>query len=234
MSLSNAWQQLVNSPLLGLGITLLAFKIGTFIYLKSSRSPLFQPVFVGLVLVIVSLYLFDISFEKYYSGATLLNLLLGPCVVALAVPLYLNISAIKQHAVPLVVTLIIGSIVAVGSAVLIAYYANASQVVLLSLWPKSITSAIAMIVSENIGGIAALTASIVMITGVLGAIIGPSLMNMMGIKDPVVRGVTLGINAHAVGTVTALEESQKTGAFAALAMSLMGILHAMLIPLLLA
>jgi predicted murein hydrolase (TIGR00659 family) len=234
MSLSNAWQQLVNSPLLGLGITLLAFKIGTYIYLKSSRNPLFQPVFVGLALVIVSLYLFDISFEKYYAGATLLNLLLGPCVVALAVPLYLNISAIKQHAIPLFVTLIIGSIVAVGSAVLIAYYANASQVVLLSLWPKSITSAIAMIVSENIGGIAALTASIVMITGVLGAIIGPTLMNLMGIKDPVVRGVTLGINAHAVGTVAALEESQKTGAFAALAMSLMGILHAMLIPLLLA
>lgn len=234
LSFDAAWQQLIGSPLFGLALTLLAFKAGQFVYQKSSRSPLLQPVLVGLLLVIASLHLLNIQFEQYFSSAALLNALLGPCIVALAIPLYANLKSIRQTLVPLVLTLVIGSIVAVGSALLIAYYANADLQTLQSLWPKSITTAIAIIISENIGGIAALTAAIVMITGVVGAIIGPSMMNMMGVKDPAVRGVSLGINAHAVGTIAALEESQQTGAFSALAMSLMGIAHAVIIPILLA
>lgn len=234
LSFNQAWQQLIGSPLFGLAITLLAFKIGQLIYKKSSANPLLQPVLVGLLLVIASLQLFDIKFEQYFSSATLLNALLGPCIVALAIPLYANLQSIRQTLIPIVFSLIIGSIVAVGSALLIAYYAGADQQTLQSLWPKSITTAIAIIVSDNIGGIAALTAAIVMVTGVLGAIIGPILMNLMGIHDPAVRGVSLGINAHAVGTIAALEESRQTGAFSALAMSLMGIAHALIIPILLA
>jgi len=157
--------------------------------------------------------------------------LLGPATVALAVPLYLNLRRIRQLFWPIFTTLMIGGVFATGLVVGLAWWFGAEHMMLMTLAPKSVTSPIAMLVAEQIGGVAALAAVFVLITGVIGAICGPALLQLLGVHSPEARGMALGMTAHAVGTSVALHESEECGAFAALAMSLMGVATAVFLPL---
>lgn len=146
-------------------------------------------------------------------------------------PLYLNLRRIRQLFWPVVLTLAIGGLFATLAGVGLAWWFGADDMVLMTLLPKSVTSPIAMLVAEQIGGVAALAAVFVLITGVLGAIFGPPLLSWIGVRHPAARGMALGITAHAVGTAQALQESEETGAFSALAMSVLGAATAILLPL---
>lgn len=128
-------------------------------------------------------------------------------------------------------TLVIGGVVATGMGVLLGWWFGAEHMILMTMAPKSVTSPIAMLVAEQIGGVAALAAVFVLITGVIRAIFGPSLLTRLGVHSPEARGMALGMTAHAVGTSVALQESEECGAFAALAMSLMGVATAVFLPL---
>jgi predicted murein hydrolase (TIGR00659 family) len=225
-----AWSAVTHHPLFGVGITLGAFQLAMAAYEKT-RWVFLQPVLVSTLLIIGILLACGLSYDEYKLSASALTLFLGPATVALAVPLYMNLKRIRQLFWPVVTTLLVGGLFATLLGIGLAWLFKMESTLLMSLAPKSVTSPIAMLVAEEIGGIAALAAVFVMLTGVLGAIIGPSLFKSFGITHPAAMGLSLGISAHAVGTSRALQESEECGAFAALAMSLMGVLTAVLMPL---
>ncbi|AWK99194.1 LrgB family protein [Stutzerimonas stutzeri] len=225
-----AWQALIHHPLFGVGITLTAFQLAFAAYEKT-RWVFLQPVLVSMLLVVGILLLCGIDYAEYRISAQWLTLLLGPATVALAVPLYLNLRRIRELFGPIVITLLVAGVFATALGMALAWAFGADEMILMTLAPKSVTSPIAMLVAEQIGGVVALAAVFVMITGVLGAILGPELLRRFGVQHPAARGIALGLTAHAVGTAQALQESDECGAFAALAMSLMGVMTAVLLPL---
>lgn len=226
-----AWLALTSHPLFGVGITLGAYQLAMAIYERTGWM-LLQPVLVSVLLVIAVLLACGMSFAEYQASADMLTLLLGPATVALAVPLYLNIRRIRQLLLPTLLTLLIGGSVATLSGVALAWLFGAEPLMLLSMTTKSVTTPIAMLVADQIGGIAALAAVFVMITGIVGGICGPAVLRCCGVTQDAAQGMALGVVAHAVGTACALQKSEECGAFAALAMSLMGMLTAVLLPLL--
>ena len=232
--LTDIWVYLSASPLLGLTMTLVAYGLAHRLYLRARANPLVNPVVGSVALLITVLMATGTSYEDYFEGAQFVHFLLGPATVALAVPLYLNLRRIRELFGPIVVTLLVAGIFATALGMALAWAFGADEMILMTLAPKSVTSPIAMLVAEQIGGVVALAAVFVMITGVLGAIIGPELLRRFGVQHPAARGIALGLTAHAVGTAQALQESDECGAFAALAMSLMGVLTAVLLPLVVA
>lgn len=225
-----AWQALTHHPLFGIGITLGAYQLAMAAY-ERTRWVFLQPVLVSMLTVIGILLLCGLSFAEYRSSVAALTLLLGPATVALAVPLYLNLRRIRQLFWPIILTLLVAGTFATVLGAGLAWLFGAERPMLMSMAPKSVTSPIAMLVADQIGGIAALAAVFVMITGVIGAIVGPSILRLCRVHHPAAQGMALGITAHAVGTARALQESDECGAFAALAMSLMGVITAVLLPL---
>lgn len=201
-------------------------------YVRLGKRAWLQPVVIGMVLVIVALLLSGISYHDYYRSADPLNLMLGPATVALAVPLFQNMRRIRELFLPVLLTLVFGSIVTVGVAVGILWLFDCRPTTVISMLTKSITTPIAMGVSEELGGLASLSAGLVMVTGGLGAVVGIPLMQRMGVRDEAVKGIALGLTAHAIGTARALEESAECGAFSALAMGMTGVMTAIALPLL--
>jgi len=228
-----AWSSIFNHPLAGVFITVLCYQVAQWIYLKSGNISLFHPVLLGLVLVVALLTAFEIPYATYMESAQLLNLFLSLATVALAIPLYNHFHRIRQHFLPLMITLLASSIFAIFSVVSIAWCLGGTEKILLSLAPKSVTTPVAIILADQIGAYASLTAVIVMITGVLGAILSPVLFKLLGVKDQVEKGLLLGITAHAVGTARAFEIGAEAGAFASLGLGLMCIFTAVLLPLVL-
>lgn len=229
-SLLELWASLCAPPLFSVALILLAFQASLQLY-RRSRWLLLQPVMVSTTIVVCVLLLSGIDYAHFREGASPVAMLLGPATVALAVPLYRNLRRIRQLLWPILLTLTVGGSLTVLLTLLIAHQLGAELPVLMSLAPKSATMPIAMLVAEQWGGIASLTAALVMLTGVVGTALGPLLLGWAGVASPAARGLSYGINAHAIGTVRALEEGDECGAFAALGMSLMGILIAVLLPL---
>ncbi|MGA4632918.1 LrgB family protein [Pseudomonas solani] len=219
-------------PLFHLALTLGAYQLALLLFEKT-RSVLAQPVLVGTLLVVAALLACGIDYATYRSASSMLWLLLGPATVALAVPLYLNLPRIRQLFWPVLIALAVGGTVTLALTLLLAHLLGAGHAMLMTLAPKSVTSPIAILVAEQLGGSASLAAVFVMITGVLGAALGPALLRMARVTHPAARGLALGLTAHAVGTAQALQENSETGAFAALAMSLAGVATAVLLPVML-
>lgn len=216
-------------PLFAVGLTLIAFQLALALYRRSGWLVL-QPVMVGMLLVVGTLTLVDLDYARYREGAAPIAMLLGPATVALAVPLYRHLRRIQQLFWPILITLLVGGVLCVVLTLVIAWALGAQWPVLMSLAPKSATMPIAMLVAEQLGGLASLAAVFVMLTGVIGTALGPLLLGWAGVEHPAARGLSYGINAHAIGTARALEEGDECGAFAALGMSLLGILIALLLP----
>ncbi|AKX47016.1 hypothetical protein AKN93_04545 [Thiopseudomonas alkaliphila] len=225
-----ALQAVVAHPLFGVSLTLLAYQIALSLYEKT-KWVIFQPVLVSCVIIISILVTFNIDYAAYKEGTFLLSVLLGPATVALAIPLYLNLKRIRQVFWPTIFTLLIGGSLATVLGVGLAWFFGAEPFILSTMAPKSVTSPIAMLVADEIGGSASLAAVFVMITGIVGAMVGVELLRLFNVTHPAAVGLTMGITAHAVGTARSLQEGEEQGAFAALAMSIMGLLTAVLMPL---
>lgn len=227
------WVFLARSPLLWLSITVLAYLGAYWLYERSGFNPMVNPVLIAVVAIIAVLLATGTPYPTYFDGAKFVHFLIGPATVALAVPLYTQIERLKRLWLPLTVALGVGSITAIGSAMLIGWLFGASRETLLSLAPKSSTMPIAMALAEQAGGLPSLAAVAVAITGISGAIMARGLLNLTRTEDPAVRGFAVGITAHAIGTARAIQVNDTAGAFAALAMGLNGIATALLLPLLL-
>lgn len=232
-SLGEIWVYLSASPLLGLTLTLLAYQGAVLINRRCGGHPLANPVLIAVAALVALLALTGTPYPTYFDGAQFVHFLLGPATVALAIPLYAQFERLRRMAVPLLVALLAGSLTAALSAVLIGKALGASDATLLSLAPKSVTTPIAMGVAERLGGLPSLTAVLVILTGILGAVGAQGLYALMKCRDPAVQGFALGVASHGIGTARAFQLGEQTGAFSALAMGLNGLLTAALLPWLL-
>lgn len=226
-----SWNSLLDHPLFAIALTLAAFQMAVWLQRRTGWLVL-QPVLIAVLLVVGTLLLCDADYATYRAGAEPLALLLGPATIALAVPLQHNIRRIRSLFWPVVITLLVGGVLSVTLTLSIGWLLGADWTVLMSLAPKSVTMPIAMPVAEQMGGIASLAAVMVMLTGVIGTSLGPLLLGWAKVEHPAARGLSYGLNAHAIGTAHALQEGEECGAFAALAMSLLGVMTAVLMPVL--
>lgn len=224
-----AW--LAESPLPGLLLTLLAYQAACWLQKRARFHPAANPVLIAIVLVAAVLLIGGIPYAQYFAGAKLVHFLLGPATVALAIPLYAHMRRLRAQLLQILLALLAGSLTAICSAMVIARWLGASAPVVLSLAPKSVTTPIGMAIAERIGGLPSLTAVLVIVTGIVGAVAAKALFRLMRIDDEAVQGLAIGVAAHGIGTARAFQMSEQTGAFAALAMGLNGALTALLLPL---
>jgi predicted murein hydrolase (TIGR00659 family) len=230
LDLSTLWVYLSASPLLGLVVTLLAYILSYRLYEMANRHPLLNPVALAMVLLIVLLLITDTPYSRYFEGAQFVHFLLGPATVALAVPLYQQVSKLRALWSVVLISVLVGVSFAALSAMGIAWLLGASPETLLSLAPKSVTTPVAMGISETIGGLPSLTAVMVVVTGIIGAVFGTRIFDLLGIRDDSVRGIAMGVAAHGIGTARAFQVNSQMGAFSGLAMALSALATALLLP----
>lgn len=229
--LSGIWVYLAASPLLWLTVTLAVYLAGQRLFQWSGGRALFHPVALAIALLVLLLLLTGTPYATYFSGAQFIHFLLGPATVALAIPLYSHWERVRRLFLPIVAGLLAGSLTAIFSAIGIAWLLDGSPRTLLSLAPKSVTTPVAMGIAEKIGGLPSVTAVLVILTGVVGAVAAPALLEGLRIRDDAVKGFAIGVAAHGIGTARAFQISSLAGAFAGLAIGLNALLTALLAPL---
>lgn len=193
-----------------------------------------NPVLLTVTGLILLLRQLEISYPTYNQGGRLISFFLGPTVVALGLPLYQSLEEIRKKGKAILVSTGLGSVVGVISAAATAMWLGASETVVISLAPKSVTTPIAMGIAEKLAGIPALTAAIVVVTGILGAVLGPLFLRLIGVTSATAYGLAMGAASHGLGTSRALEDGQTQGAMGGLAICLNGLATAVITPLLLA
>ncbi len=224
------WVYLSTQPLLWLTATMAAYAMADRLSRLSGRHPVVNSVLLAVIVLSIILAMTGTDYRTYFEGAQFVHFLLGPATVALAVPLHQHWALVKRSLVPILGALIAGSLTAVVSAVGIGMMFGMPRDVLASLAPKSVTAAIAMGVAREIGGEPSLTATLVITTGILGAVMVTPLMNAMGLKDYRARGFAAGVASHGIGTARAFQVDPVAGAFAGIALGLNGLLTALIVP----
>lgn len=230
--LRDIWVYLSAGPLLHLTITLFAYQIGTAIYRRARLNPLLNPVLIAVLLLVGVLTATGTEYATYFNGAQFVHFLLGPATVALAIPLNRQFEQVRQSALAVLASIAARSLTASVSALAVGWMLGASSDALISLAPKSVTAPVAMGITEQLGGLPSPTAVLVIATGILGAMVGPKLLNLIGIKDWAARGLAIGTASHGIGTARALQVNEVAGAFSGLAMGLNALARAILLPLL--
>ena len=233
MTFDSSWEAL--GVLAGSQIFLLTFTIGIYVLslwlFKRTRVGLLHPLITSAAVIIVFLLATGISYEQYHSATTLIDFLLGPSVVALGYALYRQVEHLRANAVSIVTAVVVGSVVGIVSVIVIIRLFGAGPAIEASLVPKSVTTPIAMSISERAGGIGSLTAIVVILTGIFGSIVGPFVLRKLKIHSKIAKGLALGSAAHGVGTAKAMEMGAVEGAVSGLAIGLMGLITALLAPL---
>ena len=227
---SSIWVYLSATPLLGLTLTLVAYISAYALYRRSEYNPFLNPVAVSVALLILLLLGTGTRYDDYFAGAQFVHFLLGPATVALAVPLYQQLTRLRALLLPIIVSLTTGICVAATSAVIIARLLGARPATLLSLAPKSVTAPVAMGIAERIGGLPSLTAVLVVTTDIIGAVVGFKIFAILGITDDSIKGIAMGVTSHGIGTARAFQISSEAGAFSGLAMALSAMASALLLP----
>lgn len=222
---------------LGSDFFLIALTFGTYFLAKRLQAytgwVVLNPILLAIIVLIGFLKLTGISYESYAESASIIDFWLKPAIVALGVPLYLQLKSIERQFLPVLVSQLAGCLVGIVSVVFIAQWMGASKEVIISLAPKSVTTPIAMEVTESLGGISSLTAAIVVLVGLFGAVCGFKILQVGRVKSPIAQGLSMGTASHAVGTSRAMEYGRKYGAYASLGLILNGLLTAIFAPVLL-
>ncbi len=232
LQIAEIWVYLSGNPLFALIITLTAYQTGILFYEKANKNPLANPVTIAVVLIAIVLHLVGMPYQRYFEGAQFVHFLLGTATVALAVPIYKGFAILKTRLIPLTIALLCGGAVSIASAVGISTFLGADTAIIGAFYSKSVTAPIAMGIAERIGVSPTLTAVFAIVTGILGAILGSSILNLLGMKAWWQRGFAMGVAAHGIGTSRAFAVHPEAGVYASLAMGMHGILGAILIPLL--
>ncbi len=223
--------ELIATPLFGIALTLIVYALAQRLYLRTGHI-LTNPVAVSIAAIIVLLLAADIPYQAYAVGGDYILFLLGPSVVALGLPLYTRRAEILAKKGPILVGVTAGAVVSIVTASGLAWLLGGSREVILSLAPKSVTTPIAIGIVEKIGGLAPLTAALVVLTGCIGAICGPEFCRLIGVRDPTAMGLAVGTASHGIGTARMLEEDRLAGAVSGLAIGLNGLITAFILPLL--
>lgn len=231
--MTEIWSYLAHAPLLWLTMTLLAFWIGSLIFRASGDSPLANPAVIAVVLLALTLGITGTPYDTYFEGAQFVHFLLGPATVVLGVPLWENLHRVRKAALPLVAALVVGSLVSMLVAMLVLRAFGIGGEMMASMAPKAATAAIAIGISEQLGGSPTMTALVVLLTGISGALMATPLLNAMRVRDWRARGFAVGVAAHGFGTARAFQVHATAGAFAGLGMGLNALVTAILAPIVL-
>lgn len=227
------WSYLTQGPLLWLTLTLIAYWFGDWIFRKANRQSWANPVLIAVAILAVLLEATKTHYSTYFEGAQFVHFMLGPATVCLGLPLYENLGRLKRALVPLIAALLAGSLTAVVSVLAIAKFFNLGNVMMASLAPKSTTAPVAIGIAERLGGEPTITAVLVILTGIIGAIVVTPLLNLLGVRDWRARGFSVGVAAHGIGTARAFQVNETAGAFAGIGMGLNAVLTSIIAPLVL-
>ena len=214
---------LEQSVFFGVAVSIAAYEAGSLLK-KKYHSALFNPLLLSVAATIVLLILFRIDYDTYYEGAKYLSYLLTPATVCLAVPMYEQLELLKKNLKAVMVGILSGVLMSLGCILVMAIVFGLNHETYVTLLPKSITTAIGMGVSEELGGYVTITVATIVITGVLGNIIGEGLCKLFHIEEPIAKGVALGTASHAIGTARAMEMGEIEGAMASLSIAVAGLL----------
>lgn len=221
---------LLKTPVFGILLSVVCYEIGILIQRKT-KNPILNPLLLAIIFVILVLTVFEIPKETYDLGGSYILFLLGPATVVMAVPLYRQINLLKKDWLPILVGIFVGSATSVLSVIGLARLFGVNIEIAVSMLPKSVTTAIGMEVSKEIGGVVSLTVAVIVLTGILGAVMGPFILKILGIKDEVAQGVAMGTASHAVGTSKAMELGETQGAMSGLSIGIAGLATVLIIPL---
>jgi predicted murein hydrolase (TIGR00659 family) len=220
----------LESPFFGVALSVFAYTIGLKIS-KRIASPIVNPLLIAILLVVAFLQIFNIRLSDYERGGSLLTLMVSPATTLLAVPIYHRRNLLLQNLLPVVVGCFVGAAASLCSIFLLCRLLGVSSVFTISMMPKSVTTPIAMELSQQNGGLAPLTVAFVLVTGISGAIFSPLLIKILRIKNPVAAGIAIGATSHAIGTARALEIGETEGAMSGIAMGIAGVATVLLFPL---
>lgn len=212
---------ITDSVFFGAVISVFGYMAGIFL---RKRVSFLNPLLIAIIFVIAVIKLFDIDYETYNFGAKYVSYLLTPATVCLAIPLYRQISVLREHAKEVFIGIFSGVMASMGSILLMSYMFSLSHEQYVTLLPKSVTTAIGMGISEELGGIQTITVAVIIITGVVGNIIAQWVLKAFRIKDPVAKGIAIGTAAHAIGTTKALEIGEIEGAMSSLSVAVAGLM----------
>lgn len=211
----------------GMAISLLGYEVGLLVK-KKLKKAIFNPLLISVIVVILFLAVFHIDYETYNNGAKYLSYLLTPATVCLAVPLYQQLQLLKKNAKAVILGILSGVVTSLTCVLLLSKLFGLSHEQYVTLLPKSITTAIGMGVSEEMGGIVTITVSAIIITGILGNMMAEFVCKIFRITEPVAKGIAIGTSAHAVGTAKALEMGEIEGAMSSLAIAVAGLVTVVL------
>lgn len=233
LPIADIWVYLSGDPLFALIITLATYQLGYVCYVRAQRNPLVNPVAISVVLTCLTIHALNMPYAQYFSGAQFVHFLLGTATVALAVPIYHGFKRMQGKLFYIWVALTVGSSLSIASAVGIARWMGASDNIVGSLFAKSVTAPIAMGIAERLHVSPTLTAVFTVITGMLGAILAPYILNLVKVPQWWIRGTAIGVGAHGLGITRAFSVNEEAGIFASMAMGLNGVISAIGLPVVL-
>lgn len=216
-------EMLSGSVFFGVMISILAYELGMFLKKKTNLA-ICNPLLISIIVVMIALAVLDIDYETYKQGANLLSYLLTPATVCLAIPLYEKLSLLKQNVKAIMAGIVSGVLTSLISILVMALIFGLSHEEYVTLLPKSITTAIGMGVSEELGGIVTITVAVIIVTGILGNVIGEYVCRLFRIEEPIAKGIALGSASHAIGTARAMEMGEIEGAMSSLSIAVAGLL----------
>lgn len=226
-------REALSSPLALILVTLLSYQAGLWLRHRTRGHALAQPVVVSIAGTVAALLLLDVDYSAYADDARLISFWLGPATVALAVPLHRQTSRLRGVVRPMLVAIPVGAVVSILTAYGLVVLCGGAEVLALTMSPKAATTPISIALSEQVGGVPALTAIVTIVAGILGAILGPAVLTLARVRDERARGLAMGASAHGIGTSRALAESETQGAFSGLSMGLTALATSVLLPLVL-
>ncbi|WP_286315876.1 LrgB family protein [Romboutsia ilealis] len=219
-----------DTEIFGIILTILFYNIGIYIQ-KKTKKPIFNPLLIAILCIILFLSITKIPYESYKLGADRINFFLGPVTIVLAVPLYKQFDLFKKYLLEILIGISCGVVVSFISVKLIGHFTNANFDIINSLIPKSITTPMGISLTKTLNGVEAITVVSIILTGILGAIMSPVVFKIGKINHPVAKGIALGTSAHALGTTKALEMGEVEGAMSGLSIGISGIITVILIPI---
>lgn len=222
--------EITHSPVFGVLLSLIAYETGTYINQKSKLS-IFNPLLIAIAIVIVFLTKLNISYESFNAGGQFISFFLYPATIALALPMYKRFSLFRENALPILTSVLCGNVCGMTFVILSSKLFGISDVLTRSLIPKSITTPIGIAVSQQLEGIQSVTVAAIILTGIIGSVLGPVLYRLFKMDDRVAFGIAIGASSHAIGTARAMELGEIEGAMSSLTMAVSGITTVFLAPM---
>lgn len=214
---------LCNSAYFGVLISIVCYELGVILK-KKFKQPIFNPLFISICTVIIMLLLLNIDYESYYTGAKYLSYLMTPATVCLAIPLYEQLELLKNNFKAVIAGILSGVITSLSCVFALSFFFSLDHKEYVTLLPKSVTTAIGIGISEELGGIVTITVAVILITGILGNIIAETVFKLFRIGEPIAKGVAIGTSAHAIGTTKAMELGEIEGSMSSLSIAVTGLI----------